>query len=426
MTGTFGEWLPDRPNTLVIACSDGRLQEATDELLTHHLQVTRYDRFYVPGGAGALAASGRDFLRAQQIRRECRYLVELHAVRHIVMLFHGPTRDGPLGAACADYRRKLPWASVAELRARQEQDAEELGRIREDWGVRRQWRSTGVRSIAAGSFDLRIWPVMRGAASAQRCSAAPPDVPAAVEPTLGVDPGVRCDSHTGGAMHCRRVTLSLGLAVIAGCLAHSRGKHATPTTSRASPLPPAARAFARHQAAVPPQDVGVVRRDSAGVEIVLNRSPLRGSRRLWRVDSSGARELVPVGTHLFRIVLRDCTPLVALGQSYAEPPLGVLRPPMLLMAVDRARSLRGDTLLAYAGEPVLVVQHSAGSSVTPMPFQPRSFIVPSRAGELVHGLGDRFEYVVIRRNGIVRQRVRSNPDLSSRHTRITTMSSTPL
>src|SRR4026209_2489832 len=66
MTGTFGQWLPDRPSTLVIACSDGRLQEATDEFLAHHLQVTRYDRFYVPGGAGALAASGRDFLRAQQ------------------------------------------------------------------------------------------------------------------------------------------------------------------------------------------------------------------------------------------------------------------------------------------------------------------------------------------------------------------------
>ena len=133
MTETFGEWSPDRPNTLVIACSDGRLQEATDEFLAHHLRVTRYDRFYVPGGAGALAASGRDFMRAKQIRRECRYLVELHAVRRIVMLFHAPTRDGPLAAACADYRRKLPWASVMELRRRQQQDADELNETREDW-----------------------------------------------------------------------------------------------------------------------------------------------------------------------------------------------------------------------------------------------------------------------------------------------------
>jgi hypothetical protein len=50
------------------------------------------------------------------------------------MLFHAPAKDGPLAAACADYRRKLPWASVTELRGRQEQDAEELDRTREDWG----------------------------------------------------------------------------------------------------------------------------------------------------------------------------------------------------------------------------------------------------------------------------------------------------
>lgn len=41
--------------------------------------------------------------------------------------------DGPPAAACADYRRKLPWASVTELRGRQEQDAEELRRTREEW-----------------------------------------------------------------------------------------------------------------------------------------------------------------------------------------------------------------------------------------------------------------------------------------------------
>jgi hypothetical protein len=133
MTGAFGRWSPERPSTLVVACSDGRLQEATDEFLANHLQVTRYDRFYVPGGGGALSASGRDYLRAQQIRRECRYLVELHAVRHIVLLFHGPTMDGPLAAACADYRRKLPVASVAELRRRQEQDASELLETCAEW-----------------------------------------------------------------------------------------------------------------------------------------------------------------------------------------------------------------------------------------------------------------------------------------------------
>ena len=126
-------WTPERPDTLVVACSDGRLQEATDDFLARHLGVTRYDRFYLPGGAGALAATGRDFMRAQSNRRECRTLIQLHSVQHVVLLFHGPAADGPIAAACADYRRKLPWALVAELRRRQQDDAGELRQIAGDW-----------------------------------------------------------------------------------------------------------------------------------------------------------------------------------------------------------------------------------------------------------------------------------------------------
>jgi hypothetical protein len=121
------------PRTLVVACSDGRLQEATDAFLAEELGLTEYDRFYMPGGGGALAASGRDFIRAQQLRRECRYLVELHQVEHVVLLFHGPSSDGPPDATCADYRRKLSGASAAVIHARQERDATELLERREEW-----------------------------------------------------------------------------------------------------------------------------------------------------------------------------------------------------------------------------------------------------------------------------------------------------
>jgi hypothetical protein len=44
LTGEFGEWSPERPSTLVIACSDGRLQQATHQFLAHHNNVTRYER----------------------------------------------------------------------------------------------------------------------------------------------------------------------------------------------------------------------------------------------------------------------------------------------------------------------------------------------------------------------------------------------
>lgn len=87
----------------------------------------------MPGGGGALAASKRDVIRAQQLRRECLYLVELHDIDLVLLLFHGPTRDGPSEATCADYRRKATGASPATIRERQARDALELMGRRDEW-----------------------------------------------------------------------------------------------------------------------------------------------------------------------------------------------------------------------------------------------------------------------------------------------------
>jgi hypothetical protein len=123
------------------APSGGRLlrwpaAEATDEFLNLELGVTHYDRLYVPGGAGALCPSGRDFLRAHQVRQECKYLVQLHGVERLIALFHGPAANGPAEALCADYRRKFAWATPTELRTQQENDARELLRYRHEWSDR--------------------------------------------------------------------------------------------------------------------------------------------------------------------------------------------------------------------------------------------------------------------------------------------------
>jgi hypothetical protein len=126
-------WSPSRPNVLVVACSDGRLQKAIDGFLTSELQIADYDRLYVPGGAGALASSGQDIVRAQRMRKECRYLIDLHGVTRVIALQHGPSTTGPPEAMCADYLRKLPWASIELLRDRQLQDVRELLHRREEW-----------------------------------------------------------------------------------------------------------------------------------------------------------------------------------------------------------------------------------------------------------------------------------------------------
>ena len=135
-------WEPDRPRLLVAACSDGRLQEATDAFLSRALGVRQYDRLYLPGGGGALAASGSDFLRADKMRQECRFLIEAHGVEHLVLLFHGPAPGGPPEAICADYLRKHSWQRPDQVRAQQEADVRDL---------------LGRRSAFAGEARLSVY-----------------------------------------------------------------------------------------------------------------------------------------------------------------------------------------------------------------------------------------------------------------------------
>jgi hypothetical protein len=67
------------------------------------------------------------------MRQECRYLIDLHHVGRAILLFHGPAIPGPPGAVCADYRRKLPFASVEVLRKHQDEDAHDLAKTSLEW-----------------------------------------------------------------------------------------------------------------------------------------------------------------------------------------------------------------------------------------------------------------------------------------------------
>jgi len=148
------QWDPTRPHILVIACSDGRQQEPTDEFLANSLGIRQYDRLYVAGGGGALSASGKDFLRAQQLRRECRFLVDVHEIEEIVLLFHGPSSDGPPDAMCADYRRKLPQLAVSRLRDQQQRDADELMMRRDEWAGGARVRVYRCETTGTGALEF--------------------------------------------------------------------------------------------------------------------------------------------------------------------------------------------------------------------------------------------------------------------------------
>ncbi len=133
-----GSWNSEPPRTLVVCCSDGRFQQEVDDFLNRHLGIARYDRLYLPGGAGALAASGIEFTRAHSLRRECQFLLTAHGIGQVIMLFHGPATDGPDEAICGDYRRLMPTSSAKEIRRRQEQDSIE---ILEERG----WKNVAIR-----------------------------------------------------------------------------------------------------------------------------------------------------------------------------------------------------------------------------------------------------------------------------------------
>ncbi len=74
-------WAVERPQVLVVCCSDGRLQEIMDEFLQERLGVRHYDRFYAPGGPGALATSGYEFLRASHYREDTAFLLRARRSR---------------------------------------------------------------------------------------------------------------------------------------------------------------------------------------------------------------------------------------------------------------------------------------------------------------------------------------------------------
>jgi hypothetical protein len=122
-------WSNERPDALVVCCSDGRFKQVIDQFLHDCFGIDRYDRLYAPGGPGALATSGWEYSRADIFRRECAFLVKAHQTKKIILLFHGATSDGPEYAVCAHYRRLFPRLTPAEISVQQENDLREVIRL---------------------------------------------------------------------------------------------------------------------------------------------------------------------------------------------------------------------------------------------------------------------------------------------------------
>ena len=151
------QWTPERPRVLVACCSDGRLQEAIDEFLQTHLGVRDYDRFYAPGGPGALTPGGYEFLRATQYRDDLAFLVRAHGVEELLLIFHGAAPDGPAEATCAHYKRVHPGLSAAAVREQQGQDLADLRMYLE--GLRLSVRVRAYRAEVRADRRVQFVPM---------------------------------------------------------------------------------------------------------------------------------------------------------------------------------------------------------------------------------------------------------------------------
>jgi len=107
-------WNPERPDTTIITCVDGRWYHHFQEFARLHLNAgARTDFLAVPGGIEPLTLADvtpKDF---NFFRRRLESLVEAHGTRRIVAIAH---QD------CAWYRERARAPAAADLRNKQVAD----------------------------------------------------------------------------------------------------------------------------------------------------------------------------------------------------------------------------------------------------------------------------------------------------------------
>ncbi|CAG1008974.1 hypothetical protein PHYC_03636 [Phycisphaerales bacterium] len=89
---------PARIHAAAIYCSDGRVGEHFDDFLHNGLNLPRYDRVALPGGAACLAGHQQAHLEEQGVIDELKFLVEVHSLSRVVLIAH---------EGCAFYTTRL-------------------------------------------------------------------------------------------------------------------------------------------------------------------------------------------------------------------------------------------------------------------------------------------------------------------------------
>ena len=108
----------NRIRAAAVYCSDGRFGEQFDDLLHNALQLPRYDRLAVPGGAACLARHFATYREEEGVFEQLRFLVDVHGLERVVLIAHED---------CAFYTERLH-VSPLQLETQQREDMEKAVR----------------------------------------------------------------------------------------------------------------------------------------------------------------------------------------------------------------------------------------------------------------------------------------------------------
>lgn len=110
----------NRIRAAAIYCSDGRFGEACDDFLHNALQLPRYDRLAVPGGAACLAGHFSSFLEEEALVEQLRFLIGVHGIERVVLIAH---------QECAFYTERLHVSPLNVERQQREDMEAVIGRV---------------------------------------------------------------------------------------------------------------------------------------------------------------------------------------------------------------------------------------------------------------------------------------------------------
>lgn len=114
-------WDPERPDTLIITCVDGRWYRHFQEFARVHLKAgERTDFVAVPGGIEPMTLADRVPKDFNFFRRRIASLVDAHGTRRIVAIAH---QD------CAWYRTRAIGAASIDLRSHQIADLQRAAHL---------------------------------------------------------------------------------------------------------------------------------------------------------------------------------------------------------------------------------------------------------------------------------------------------------